>query len=140
MTSNIIQFFTEDIDFSLDNTEAITVWLTKVCEQENKALDIVNYIFCTDEYLLKINQEHLNHDYYTDVISFPYSTEVVEGDIFISIDRIKENAISHKVTFKQELSRVMVHGLLHFLGYRDKTVQEQTLMTSKENYYLDQLS
>lgn len=139
MTSKIF-YFSEDITFELDNNKAVSKWLETVCTQENKELVSLNYIFCSDGYLLKINQEHLNHDYYTDVISFPLSTDVVEGDIFISIDRVKENAAALKVSFDKELHRVMVHGLLHFLGYRDKTEEEQTKMTLKEDSYLDQFN
>lgn len=140
MTSNTIQFFTEDLDFNLEQADKITAWLTAVCSEENKPLDGLNYIFCSDEYLLKINQDHLQHDYYTDVISFPYSTEIVEGDIFISIDRVRDNASTHGVDFLHELHRVMVHGLLHFLGYLDKSPEEKLLMTEKEDFYLDQFS
>ena len=140
MTSNTIQFFTEDIEFDLRDAENITAWLTDVCHNEDTPLDVLTYIFCSDAYLLKINQDHLDHDYYTDVISFPYSTEEVEGDIFISIDRVRENAATHGVEFLHELKRVMVHGLLHFLGYLDKSPVEKQLMTDKENFYLDQLS
>jgi len=140
LTSSTIQFFTEDIDFDFKDAENITAWLTDVCKQEETPLDVLSYIFCSDKYLLKINQDHLDHDYFTDVISFPYSTDVVEGDIFISIDRVRDNASTHSVEFSHELHRVMVHGLLHFLGYLDKSPEEKLLMTDKENFYLDQLS
>ncbi len=134
--SNTINFFSEDIEFSLDNPAETISWLESVCNKENKPLEALSIIFCSDAYLLNINQEHLNHDFYTDVISFPYSTDKVEGDIFISIDRVRENAQNLDVSFTKELNRVMVHGLLHFLGYKDKTDEEITVMRRKEDYYL----
>lgn len=118
-------------------------WVFYCVEQLNPAAEIqeINYIFCTDEYLLKINQDYLSHDYYTDIISFDHSINqtILSGDIYISIDRVKENAAKFKVPFKSELHRVLIHGVLHYLGYKDKTKEEVQIMRSKENYCLSLL-
>jgi len=140
LTSNSISFISEGISFELLNSSIIQEWLLQTIDKEEASLGFVNFIFCSDEYLLKINQEHLGHDYYTDVIGFPYSTDPIEGDIFISIDRVKENAKDLGIEFNNELHRIMIHGLLHFLGYLDKNPDDKEMMTKKENYYLDQLS
>lgn len=108
--------------------------------EEGKELGDVTLIFCSDEELLTLNQEHLKHDYYTDIITFDYSTETyIAGDLFISIDRVLENACVEKVPFDEELHRVVYHGLLHLLGYNDKNQEEIRTMRSKENYYLTKL-
>lgn len=108
--------------------------------EEGKELGDVTLIFCSDEELLTLNQEHLKHDYYTDIITFDYSTETyIAGDLFISIDRVLENASVEKVPFDEELHRVVYHGLLHLLGYNDKNQEEIRTMRSKENYYLTKL-
>jgi rRNA maturation RNase YbeY len=133
-----INFHTEEIEFELKQSNAIEEWLKSVIKAEESTLGELNYIFCSDEYLYKMNVEYLQHDTYTDVITFQYAEEVVHGDVFISIDRIHDNAAHFDVTIEEELSRVLVHGLLHLLGYKDKTEIEQTEMTSKENYYLKQ--
>ncbi len=137
MTSANINFFTEDTSFIFANDELVSTWLTKVADHEKQEIRNLNYVFCSDEYLLGINQKYLNHDYYTDIISFPLSSEVIEGDIFISVDRVTENASKNKVNFENELYRVMVHGLLHFLGYKDKTQEESITMRTLENKYLE---
>lgn len=108
--------------------------------EEGKELGDVTLIFCSDEELLTLNQEHLKHDYYTDIITFDYSTETyIAGDLFISIDRVLENSSVEKVSFDEELHRVVYHGLLHLLGYNDKNEEEIRTMRSKENYYLTKL-
>ena len=135
-----IIFHSEDIDFSLSKPSITSNWICKSIESENKQLHHLNFIFCSDEYLHKINVEYLNHDTYTDVITFPYSEgEIIEGDIFISIERIKENAKNFDVHFENELHRVIIHGVLHLLGYFDKTPDDRALMTQKENEYLKKL-
>lgn len=137
-----IYFYPEDIDFDLapPRAEAVSYWLKKVVEQEAKELRSLSYVFCSDEYLYRLNQEYLQHDTYTDVITFPYGAEnEVEGDIFISIERVKENAATFKASFERELYRVMVHGLLHLCGYGDKGEEETLLMRKKESDYLSQL-
>ena len=132
-----VSFHSEQTDFSIQNQNQVETWLTQVCRQENKKLRELTFVFCSDDYLLQVNQDFLQHDYYTDVITFDYCEEQnVSGDIFISIDRVVENASSVGVSFPDELHRVMVHGMLHLLGYKDKTVAEKTEMTSKEDYYL----
>ena len=112
-------------------------WLNQVIFNENKLLGDITYIFCNDDYLLKKNIQFLNHNTLTDVITFDYCKgNSVSGDIFISIERVKENSENFKVDFLSELNRVLVHGLLHLLGYKDKTESEANLMRKKENYYL----
>ena len=130
-------FHVESIQFKLKQTRAIKQWVKAVIEKHEMKLGVVSYVFCSDEFLLKMNQEHLNHDYYTDIITFDYSEKgVIEGDIFISIDRVRENAISERVVFENELHRVMIHGILHLLGFKDKTKKEQELMRLNENQAL----
>ena len=125
-------------EFEVENAEAISSWLQKVIEEENKELGELNYIFCDDEYLHKMNVEFLDHDTLTDVISFDYTEGiVVSGDVYISTERVGENATEFKVSFTDELHRVMVHGLLHYCGYKDKSDDDVAEMRAKENYYLN---
>lgn len=133
-----IHFFTEDTSFQLDRPAFYTSWLTSIISENKKKLESLNYIFCSDENLLKINQDHLDHDYYTDIITFDNSesSASIEADIYVSVDRVRENADQHRVTFDNELSRVLVHGLLHLLGYNDKTESETKLMREKETAYI----
>lgn len=128
-----IQFSYEDVDFSLNNIDTILSWIKGIIDRENHILNSISYIFCSDEYLYQINLEYLNHDTYTDIITFSLSDEHIESDIFISIDRVKENAQQFNVSFERELHRVMIHGVLHLCGYKDKSAEEQSLMTTKEN-------
>jgi probable rRNA maturation factor len=128
-----IQYVSEDIDFDIDDKKRISDWITKVVQREKKQIKNVTYIYCSDEYLYNINLTYLNHDTYTDIITFPLSYEPIESDIFISIDRVRENAKNFAVDFKIELHRVLIHGILHLCGYKDKTDEEQVLMTQKEN-------
>ncbi|MCO5936746.1 rRNA maturation RNase YbeY [Mucilaginibacter sp. RB4R14] len=134
-----ITFHEEDISYKLKNKNAVRKWITNTIVAECYKLSELTYIFCTDEYLLKINQEYLDHDTYTDIITFDNSYEkgVIVGDIFISIERIKENAAKFGVTPGQELHRVIIHGTLHLLGYPDKTPAAKKKMTQKEDFYLD---
>ncbi len=126
--------FNYETDFVLENEEAISVWISNVIGSENKKLGEINYIFCDDEYLLEINKEHLQHDYYTDIISFDYTVgNEISGDMFISIDRVKENAQDFNVSFDEELKRVIVHGVLHYCGYKDKSEEDELLMRNKED-------
>lgn len=129
----MIQFHTET-EFTLDNQDQYSSWIeTSIIKMEKEVGDI-NYIFCDDAYLLKINQEYLNHDTYTDIISFDYTDKNrLSGDIFISIDRVKENAKKFKVLFEVELRRVLIHGILHYAGYKDKTDKEKKEMREQEN-------
>ncbi len=126
--------FNYETDFTLDNEEIISNWISKVIKSENKKEGEINYIFCDDEYLLQINQEHLQHDYYTDIISFDYTIgNEISGDMFISVDRVKENAQDFNVSFDDEIKRVIVHGVLHYCGYNDKSEADELVMRSKED-------
>lgn len=129
-----IKFFTEDISFILNNEKEKSLWINKVIQQEGFSLGELNYIFCSDEYLLNINQTYLNHDTYTDIITFDQSEEPqeVSGDIFISIPRILDNARKFKVDETDELDRVLIHGVLHLMGYLDKTPEDEANMRKKE--------
>ena len=134
----MIRQFSEDIDFKLKGVLAIKKWLKGTLENEGFTLGEINYIFCSDNYILKINKDYLNHNYFTDIITFNYNEgKKVNADIFISIDTVKSNANSRKIDFDNELHRVMVHGILHLVGYNDKTSTQQIEMTSKEDYYLN---
>ena len=137
----MIHFFNEDIDFSLAHPHIHAEWISSIIASHQYSLTEINYIFCSDEYLLQINQEHLKHDYYTDIITFDNSEEVkvIESDIFISIDRVKENAEDQNNSFEDELNRVMIHGVLHLLGYKDKTGEEKKEMREKEDACLSLL-
>lgn len=138
MSKASINFFTEDTNYIVKKKTIIKNWLKSAIEAEGYKLKELNFILCSDEYLLRINQDYLNHDTYTDVITFDNSEELktIVGDIFISIERIKENAATFKHTVEQELCRVMVHGALHLLGYKDKGKAAKTLMTDREDHYL----
>lgn len=135
MTDSPIYFFYEHTDFRLDNPDKISNWLQNISQSYDFEIQQLNYIFCNDEYLHQINLEYLDHDTYTDIITFDNSEQIqkIEGDIFISIERVQDNSQAFKVSFEQELQRVAVHGLLHLLGFKDKTKDEQTLMRLKEN-------
>ena len=136
-----IIFHTEDIEFALENENFIKLWLSKIIGLESKITGEINYIFCSDTYLHKINLEHLNHDTYTDIITFDYvENGIISGDIFISIDRVKENALTFEVDFNQELNRVMAHGVLHLIGFKDKNSQDQTKMSLEEDKALELIS
>ena len=126
--------FNYETNFNLDNEEATASWLGNVIASENKKEGEINYIFCDDEYLHKINMEYLDHDTLTDIISFDYSMgNELHGDIFISIERVKDNAADYKVSFEEELMRVLAHGILHYCGYKDKGEEEELLMRAKED-------
>ena len=134
----MINYFTEDIEYDIENKEKITEWILNSLKEENKISGELSFIFCSDKYLLKINKEYLKHDYYTDIITFDYSEKnQISGDIFISIDRVGENAKIYSQEKLTELLRVIIHGVLHLIGYNDKSENEQKLMTKKENYYLE---
>jgi rRNA maturation RNase YbeY len=126
--------FNYETEFQLDNENQIIEWLSRVILSEKKKEGDINYIFCDDEYLVEINQQYLNHDTLTDIISFDYSVgNELHGDIFISIERVKENAVDFNVSFDEELKRVMAHGVLHYCGYKDKSEKDELLMRSKED-------
>jgi len=126
--------FNYEFEFQLDNEDQFSDWISRVIVSENKKEGDINYIFCDDNYLLEINQQYLNHDTLTDIISFDYSVgNELHGDIFVSIERVRENAEDFKVSFEDELKRVLVHGVLHYCGYKDKTEQDEQLMREKED-------
>jgi len=123
--------------FELKNEDQVSQWITFVIHQENRELGEINYIFCDDSYLLDINIKELKHNTLTDIISFDYTVgDIISGDIYISTERVEENALDLKNLFKDELNRVIVHGILHYCGYKDKTNEEKAVMRSKEDYYL----
>lgn len=123
--------------FSLDEEEKLSDWVSFVLDQEGRELGEINYIFCDDDYLLEINVKTLNHNTLTDIISFDYTIgDVISGDIYISYDRVRENAEKLGLDFREELHRVMVHGILHYCGYLDKDDKDKLTMRSKEDYYL----
>lgn len=134
MDDILLEFNYLDTDFRLQNEPAVSDWLLLCLEHLGVELGDISYFFCSDEHLLQINIEALNHDYYTDIISFDYSTlPIVSGEIFISVDRVKENAVDFKVTFTQEMLRVMAHGICHFAGFKDKTDLDISIMRVKED-------
>ena len=128
----MIEFFHEG-DFRLSSLDDYSHWINRIIKSEKVFLGNINYIFCEDEYLVKINQKHLNHNSFTDIITFDYSDgEVISGDIFISTERVVDNASVFNKSFQEELLRVMAHGILHLLGYNDKTKDEVIVMRNKE--------
>jgi rRNA maturation RNase YbeY len=129
-----IEFSAEEIDFELKDEAAVKDWLQAIIERAGCVLRSLNFIFCPDDYLHRLNVEYLDHDTLTDIITFPYAEPPsIEGDIFISIDRVRDNAADFKVSFEQELNRVMAHGVLHLCGFGDKTPAEQKTMRAKED-------
>ncbi|MBV6442775.1 MAG: Endoribonuclease YbeY [Saprospiraceae bacterium] len=136
-----IGFFFEDVDIELPDEWKLREWLLSVAAAENKPIFEVNYIFCSDEYLRGINVEFLDHDYYTDIITFDNGegSGQMRGEIYISTERVAENAQTHGVSFAHELCRVMAHGVLHLAGYGDKTPEQEAVMRAKEDFYLAKL-
>lgn len=135
--SSPIQFFSEGISFTLKNKTGIRKWLNQVISEEQKGPWYINFIFCNDEYLFELNKTYLKHQTFTDILTFPYEheTDEISGDVFISIDRVIENAAEFHQEFDQELKRVIVHGVLHLIGYSDEGKNKKS-MTAKEDYYL----
>ncbi|OEK06059.1 rRNA maturation RNase YbeY [Flavivirga aquatica] len=132
--------FNYETEFLLKSEEQILSWIEKTISSENYKLEEINYVFCDDEYLHKLNVEFLNHDTLTDVISFDYSVgKLIQGDIFISVERVMDNAKDFNVSFEEELNRVIIHGVLHYCGYKDKTDDDAKEMRVKENHYLKEL-
>ena len=126
--------FNYESDFSLEQEEVYASWIETIVESENKILGEISYIFCDDEYLHSINMQYLNHDTLTDIISFDYTEgDIISGDIFVSIERVVDNAKDFNVPFDEELKRVLAHGVLHYCGYKDKSESDAQLMRSKEN-------
>ncbi|VAW25365.1 Metal-dependent hydrolase YbeY, involved in rRNA and/or ribosome maturation and assembly [hydrothermal vent metagenome] len=126
--------FNYETNFKLQNEEVLKNWISTCIDSHGFKEGELNYIFCNDEYLLKLNIEFLNHDTFTDILSFDYTLgKLVGGDIFISIDRVKDNANKFSQHIDNELNRVMIHGVLHFMGYQDKTAEEKVLMRNEED-------
>lgn len=133
MPKSTITFFCEDIDFKLPNKATVKTWLLDVAKMHNQHISAINYIFCSDDYLLDINKTYLNHDYYTDILTFDQSEgDEITADIFISVDRVRENAEAFATIPDKELYRVMVHGLLHLIGFDDQTEEEKQAMRKTE--------
>ena len=133
----MVCIYYEDTEVLDVSPEFFVSWLTSVATLEGWELGDINIIFCSDEYLLDLNRKHLNHDYYTDIITFDYTNSgIISGDLFISVDRVIDNASENHVMFHVEQNRVVVHGVLHLMGYRDKTTEEQIEMTNKEDWAL----
>lgn len=132
--------FNYETNFELENEERLATWLTSVIIEEDFSEGEINYIFCDDDYLHKLNVEFLKHDTLTDIISFDYTLgKLINGDIYISVERVLDNAKDFEVDFKSELHRVMVHGILHYCGYKDKNKDDKTMMRAKENYYISKI-
>ena len=134
----MIRYFTEDIDFAFKGKSVHSAWLKAVSEEEGRRPGQISVIFCSDPYLLEINRKYLGHDYYTDIITFDYSEgDTISGDLFISVDTVRSNAEYYSADFKDELDRVIVHGVLHLIGYDDHTYEQSAEMRARENHYLE---
>ncbi|MFD2573677.1 rRNA maturation RNase YbeY [Spirosoma soli] len=135
----MIRFFNEDVTYKLPQKQATRQWLKQQAEGEGYAVGDLNYIFCSDQYVLQVNRDYLQHDYYTDIITFDQSEDEgkIEGDIFISVERVADNARQMGASAEQEMRRVLAHGLLHLCGYGDKTDEEVTQMRAKEDKWLE---
>jgi probable rRNA maturation factor len=132
-----INFFTEDIAFKFTKKKDLKNWIKEVIVSEKKVIGNINYIFTSDNYLLEINQKYLNHNTYTDIITFNYDDgNIINGDIYVSIDRVKENATKYSDNFELEFYRVMIHGVLHLIGYDDTDEDLKTVIRNKEDDYL----
>ena len=135
-----IVYFAEDVSFPKLKRRITSGWIKSVIVNEGKSLGDISFIFCSDSYLLQVNQKYLEHDYYTDIITFDYVEGLnISGDIFISVGRVGENSIQFSKSFENELNRILVHGVLHLIGYKDKSKAEKKMMTQKEDIYLNLL-
>jgi probable rRNA maturation factor len=134
----VVNFFSQGIKFNVKNPKRLSRWIRDTATKEGSTPKEINYIFCSDEYLLSINEQYLGHKTLTDIITFDNSEmpRLLESDIFISVERVKENAHSHGQPFELELRRVMIHGVLHLVGYGDKSPSEKSIMRKKEEAYL----
>lgn len=132
-----IQFFNQEINFKLSQKRIINSWIKSTISSHHKKCGEISFIFTSDEQILEVNRQYLQHDYFTDIITFNYNNgDVVSGDIYISVDTVSSNAAIYNVTFQEELHRVIIHGILHLLGFNDKTKTQQKQMTEKENLNL----
>jgi|688.fasta_scaffold1393819_1 rRNA maturation RNase YbeY len=135
-----ISFNTVDTSYTVKHKKNLRSWIKETISKEKKSLGEISFNFCSDEYLLSVNKEHLNHDYYTDIITFDFcENDIISGDIYISIDRVKENAKTENKTINNELHRVIIHGILHLCGYKDKKPADASVMREKEDFYLSLL-
>ncbi len=133
----MISYYFEDTDFVFKGKTLNNRWLRLVAESEIRRLGDISIIFCSDNYILDINHKYLEHDYFTDIITFDYcERDRISGDLFISVDSVKENSLEYGVEFADEMNRVIVHGILHLIGYDDHTDEDISMMRKKENYYL----
>lgn len=133
----MISYYFQDTDFKFRDRRRTNEWLKLTAESEIRRIGNISIIFCSDNYVLDINQKYLQHDYFTDIITFDYCEgDRLSGDLFISVDSVRENSVEFGTEFKDELNRVIIHGLLHLVGYDDHTEKDIKLMRSKENYYL----
>lgn len=137
-TDQKLVFIYEYAGFSLDNENALADWIIKVAHSKERTIECIEYVFCDDPYLLSLNKKHLNHNYLTDILTFPLQSSPIEANIFISIDRVRENAITYKVGFEDELHRVMIHGVLHLLGLEDDNEESKNKMREEENRCLEE--
>ncbi len=134
----MVSYFVQDTDFKFVKRRLNNAWLKLVADSEVRKLGNINIIFCSDNYILDVNMKYLQHDYFTDIITFDYCEgNVLSGDLFISVDSVRENSVFFKTEFADELNRVIVHGILHLIGYDDHTPEDQKIMREKENYYLE---
>lgn len=136
-----VSFFVKDVQFAWNQEAVIRQWIEETISSEKPGRKVgeVSIVFCSDEYLLDINRRYLDHDYYTDIITFPYTDDPLSADLYISIDRVKENASNRTIEFWEELARVIIHGILHLCDHPDKTEEEKLKMRSLENFYLSSL-
>lgn len=135
-----INFYNKDVKLKLNTKTKLKEWIKACAANESKTVGEISIIFCSDEHILEINKEHLNHDYYTDIITFNYNVEnTISGDLFISTDSVKDNAKVMGVPFERELYRVIIHGVLHLIGYNDKTRKQEKEIRKKEDFYLSKI-
>lgn len=136
-----IQFYNEDVPLPKLKKRKSTKWIKLTILSEGKRVGDISFIFCSDNYLLEVNKTYLDHDYFTDIITFDYvEGMLINGDIFISVDRVLENSVEFKTTFEDEMNRILIHGILHLVGYKDKNKKDKLLMTEKEEFYLKLLN
>jgi probable rRNA maturation factor len=134
-----IFFTTHDVEVELPEIDTLTVWIEETIDEEGYELTRIDFIFCSDEFLLEVNRTHLDHDFYTDIITFPLNANPIIAEIYISIDRVKENATSYSIPFMDELLRVIIHGILHLCGYDDHSETDIAFIRQKEEHYLKKL-
>ncbi len=139
MSKCSIEVFTEDVDYNYPNLTNLKDWIRASLKTEEKSCSYINIIFCSDKHLLSLNQEYLSHDYYTDIITFEYAAKPIEGELYISIDRVSDNAENLNIPLEMELQRVIIHGILHLAGYGDKSKEEIAIIRAKEDHYLSLL-